>query len=58
MTVTRFEFEGKKYLKSSENILYDAETKEEMGIWCEESKSIKELPEDDEEEMEEEDYDE
>jgi hypothetical protein len=58
VTVTRFEFEGKKYLKSSVNILYDADTKEEMGIWCEESKSIKALPDDDEdeEEMEEEDY--
>jgi hypothetical protein len=58
VTVTRFEFEGKKYLKSSENILYDPETKDEMGIWCEETKSIKELPEDedDDEEMEEEDY--
>jgi hypothetical protein len=59
VTVTRFEFEGKKYLKSSENILYDPETKDEMGIWCEESKSIKELPEEeDDEEMEEEEYDE
>jgi chemotaxis protein histidine kinase CheA len=58
VSVTRFEFEGKKYLKSSENILYDADTKEEMGIWCEETKSIKELPDDDEEEMEEEEYDE
>jgi hypothetical protein len=59
VTVTRFEFEGKKYLKSSENILYDADTKEEMGIWCEDSKSIKALPEDeDDEEEEEEEYDE
>ena len=57
VSVTRFEFEGKKYLKSSENILYDADTKEEMGIWCEETKSIKELPDDDDEE-EEEEYDE
>lgn len=57
VTVTRFEFEGKKYLKSSENILYDPETKDEMGIWCEDTKSIKELPEEeDDEEMEEEDY--
>jgi hypothetical protein len=54
VTVTRFEFEGNKYLKSSENILYDADTKEEKGIWCEDTKSIKPLPEDDEEEEEEE----
>lgn len=58
VTVTRFEFEGKKYLKSSENILYDADTKEEKGIWCEETKSIKALPEDDDEEEEEEEYEE
>ena len=58
VSVTRFEFEGKKYLKSSENILYDADTKEEMGIWCEETKSIKELPDDDDDEEEEEEYDE
>ena len=51
VTVTRFEHEGKKYLKSTENILYDPDTKEEMGIWCEESKTIKALPEDDEEEI-------
>jgi cell division protein FtsN len=60
ITVTRFEFEGKQYLKSSENILYDASSREEMGIWCEETKSIKELPqdEDEDEEMDEESYEE
>jgi chemotaxis protein histidine kinase CheA len=56
VTVTRFEHEGKKYLKSTENILYDPESKEELGIWCEESKTIKALPEDDDEEIEEEEY--
>ena len=61
ITVTRFEFEGKQYLKSSENILYDPKSKEELGIWCEESKTIKELPEEeeeDDEEMDEESYEE
>ena len=59
ITVTRFEFEGKQYLKSSENILYDASSREEMGIWCEETKSIKELPQDeDDDEMDEESYEE
>ena len=58
ITVTRFEFEGKQYLKSSENILYDASSREEMGIWCEETKSIKELPQDEDEEMDEESYEE
>jgi len=56
VTVTRFEHEGKKYLKSTENILYDADTKEELGVWCEESKTIKALPEDEDDEIEEEDY--
>jgi hypothetical protein len=48
ITVSRIEIEGKKYLKSSENILYDPETKEEMGIWNEEKKIIMPLPEDEE----------
>ena len=54
VTVTRFEFEGKQYLRSTENILYDPDSKEEMGIFCEETKSIKALPEG---ECEEEEYD-
>ena len=54
ITVSRIEIDGKKYLKSSENILYDPDTKEEMGIYCEETKSLKPLPENDEEEVEEE----
>ena len=52
ITVSRIEIEGKKYLKSSENILYDPETKEEMGIWNEEKKIIMPLPDDEEEEEE------
>ena len=54
--VVRFEHNGIKYYKSLENILYDPVTKNELGIWCEESKSIKELPEEDDEELEEEGY--
>ena len=56
VTVTRFEHDGKKYLKSTENILYDPATKDEVGIWCEESKTIKALPEEDDEEIEEDEY--
>jgi hypothetical protein len=56
VTVTRMQINGKAYLKSSNNILYDPETKEEVGLWDQESKTIKELP--DEEEEEEEDYEE
>jgi hypothetical protein len=52
ITVSRMEIDGKKYLKSSENILYDPETKEEMGIWNEETKKIMDLPDEEEEEEE------
>ena len=57
LKVVRFEYNGVNYYKSVDtNILYDPVTKNEVGIWCEESKSIKELPEEDEEELEEEGY--
>jgi len=55
VSVTRIQIAGKAYLKSSTNILYDPATKEEIGLWDPESKTIKELPEEDEE-VEEEDY--
>lgn len=53
VSVSRIQIAGKQYLKSSNNILYDPETKEELGLWDPVSKTIKELPEDDEEEQEE-----
>lgn len=61
VTVSRIQIAGKQYLKSSNNILYDPNTKEEVGLWDPESKTIKELPDDEEEEVdddevEEEDY--
>lgn len=52
VTVTRATINGKQYLKSSNNILYDSESKEEVGLWDAESKSIKELPDEEEEEEE------
>lgn len=55
VSVTRIQIGGKAYLKSSTNILYDPATKEEVGLWDPETKTIKELPEEDEE-AEEEDY--
>jgi hypothetical protein len=55
VSVTRIQINGKAYLKSSTNILYDPSTKEEIGLWDPESKTIKDLPEEDEE-VEEEDY--
>ena len=52
--VTRIAIEGTQYLKSENNILYSPETKEEVGIWDPETKTIKELPEDEESDEEEE----
>ena len=46
VTVKRLFYNGKQYLKSSENVLYDPETKEEVGIWCEETQTILDLPDD------------
>jgi hypothetical protein len=53
ITVSRLEFKGIKYLKSENNMLYNPETREEVGIWDPETKTIKELPEDEDEEEEE-----
>ena len=52
VTVTRMQINGKNYLKSSTNILYNPESKEEVGLWDPETKTIKDLPEEDEEEAE------
>jgi hypothetical protein len=57
VTVTRVTIDGKKYLKSSTNILYDPDTKEEVGMYDPITKSIVALPEDSDEEEEEEEYD-
>ena len=45
-------------MKSENNILYSPETKEEVGIWDPETKTIKELPEEEESDEEEEESDE
>jgi hypothetical protein len=50
--VTRIQVNGKSYLKSSENVLYDPETKTEVGIWDPETKTMKDLPETEEDEDE------
>jgi hypothetical protein len=55
VTVTRIQIEGIEYMKSSANILYNPQTKEEVGIWDPETQTIKELPEEEEEEEEYED---
>jgi len=38
--VSLFQWEGKEYYKSGEDILYDKETQEAVGIWNEEEKKI------------------
>ena len=50
VSVVKFEHAGKTYLKSSENILYDPETQDPVGMWNEETQSIDEV------ELTEEDY--
>ena len=57
VSVTRVTIDGTEYMKSSENVLYNATTKEAVGVWNPLTKEIDELPEDsDDEEEEEDDY--
>jgi len=61
ISVKRITINGYKYLISNNNILYNPETKEEVGLYDEETNSIKPLPDiDDEDEYisEDEDYNE
>jgi hypothetical protein len=57
VSVKRIKIGEHEYLKSESNILYNPETKEEVGLYDAESNSIKPLPDDDEEELEEDNYD-
>ena len=50
--VTRITISGIEYLKSVENILYNPDTKEEVGIYDEDTKTIQPLPDEDEDEEE------
>jgi hypothetical protein len=56
VTVKRITIEGKQYLKTAENLLYDPDTKEEVGIYDEATNTIKALPEEDEDEIGEDGY--
>jgi hypothetical protein len=44
------------YLKSPANILYNPDTKEEVGLYDAETNSIKALPDDDDDELSEDEY--
>jgi len=55
VTVKRITIEGKQYLKTVENLLYDPETKEEIGIYDPVLNTIKSLPDDTEDELSEDD---
>ena len=46
--VIRFEINGKIYLKSEENILFDYESHDAIGMWNEETKEIEEIQDEDE----------
>jgi hypothetical protein len=45
--VTRVQINGKNYLKSRDNILYDAVTRDEVGIWDSETSTIMPFSDDD-----------
>ena len=55
--VSRIQISGKSYLKTVDNVLYDPETRDEVGIWDPETKTIKPLPQEEDEEEQEEEYD-
>jgi hemolysin activation/secretion protein len=57
VTVKRITIDGKQYLKTAANLLYDPETKEEMGIYDPATNTIKELPNESEDELSEDEYD-
>ena len=52
--VVKFEFNGKCYLKSEDNILFDIESHDAVGLWNDETNEINELPDEDEDEDEDE----
>jgi len=45
-SVVKFEIDGTTYLKSDDNVLFDMNSHDCVGIWNEESKTIDEIPDD------------
>lgn len=44
VAVSEFAWEGRMYLRATDNVLYDPETQEEVGVWRESEQRIEELP--------------
>lgn len=44
VAVSEFVWEGRTYLRAADNVLYDPETQEEVGVWRESEQRIEELP--------------
>lgn len=44
VVVSEFAWEGRTYLRAADNVLYDPETQEEVGVWRESEQRIEELP--------------
>lgn len=51
-SVVKFEIDGTTYLKSDDNVLFDMNSHDCVGIWNEESKTIDEIPDEDDEDNE------
>ena len=58
VTVSEFTYQGVVYWKSTDNIMYDPKTKEVKGIWSESEGKMLDAPEESDDELEEEDYEE
>lgn len=46
--VIKFEIEGKTYLKSEDNVLYDMESHDAIGVWNDKTNKIEEIQDEDE----------
>lgn len=44
VAVSTFSWEGRTYLRAADNVLYDPETQEEVGVWRESEQRVEELP--------------
>jgi hypothetical protein len=56
VTVSRITIGDIKYLKSNTNVLYNPDTKEEVGMYDAETNSVKPLPDNEDDEMSEDEY--